>query len=47
MLFEIEEGRIRPSKMLAEKVGSMLKGNEEFATIDYQRLVFRKVLRAS
>lgn len=44
VLFEIEAGRIRPSKMLAEKVESMLRGNEEFVMIDDQKLVFEKAL---
>ena len=44
LLFDIENGRIRPSKMLAEKLASMLKGNEEFVMIDDQKLVFEKAL---
>jgi hypothetical protein len=34
VLFEIEKGKIRPSKMLAESIASMLRGNEEFVMID-------------
>jgi DUF2075 family protein len=44
LLFDIENGRIRPSKMLAEKLSSMLKGNEEFVMIDEQKLVFEKAM---
>jgi hypothetical protein len=44
LLFDIENGRIRPSKMLAEKLSSMLQGNEEFVMIDDQKLVFEKAM---
>jgi hypothetical protein len=42
--FDIENGRIRPSKLLAEKLSSMLNGNEEFVMIDEQKLVFEKAM---
>lgn len=44
VMFEIEKGKIRPSKMLAESIASMLQGNEEFVMIDDQKLVFEKAL---
>jgi DUF2075 family protein len=44
LLFDIENGRIRPSIMLGEKIGSMLKGNQEFVMIDDQKVVFEKAL---
>lgn len=44
LLFDIEQGRIRPSKMLAERLVSMLKGNQEFVMIDDQKWVFEKAL---
>ncbi|MEJ2800839.1 DNA/RNA helicase domain-containing protein [Comamonadaceae bacterium PP-2] len=40
ILFDLEKGRLRPSKALADVVGKLLKGNEEFALIDDQKMVF-------
>jgi len=40
VLFDLESGRLRPSKVLADVVGKLLKGNEEFALIDDQKEVF-------
>ena len=44
LLYRIEEGRIRPSKMLADSVLGMLHGNVEFVLIDEQKLVFETAL---
>ena len=44
ILYRIEQGRIRPSKMLSESVGEMLKGNQEFIMIDDQKLVYEEAL---
>src|SRR5690606_17395984 len=40
LLYRIENGRIRPSKILADSLASMLKGNREFVLVDDQKLVF-------
>jgi DUF2075 family protein len=40
LLYRIDQGKIRPSKMLADSLTSMLKGNEEFIMIDEQKIVF-------
>lgn len=40
VLFDLERGRMRPSKALADVVGKLLKGNSEFALIDDQKEVF-------
>ena len=45
VLYEIENGRIRPSKMLQDALGSMLKGNKEFYMIDSQKIVYEYALR--
>lgn len=42
----IENGRIRPSKMLADSLSSMLQGNEEFIMIDEQKVAFEYVMNA-
>lgn len=44
LLYRIENGRIRPSKMLADSLSSMLKGNREFVLIDDQKLVYETAL---
>jgi len=42
--YEIENGRIRPSKNLADTLLSMLEGNEEFLMIDDQKVVYEAAL---
>ena len=44
ILFRIENGRIRPSKMLADSMVSMLKGNAEFVMIDDQKIVYETAI---
>ncbi|NIK06688.1 hypothetical protein FHY11_000154 [Xanthomonas arboricola] len=44
LLYKIEQSRIRPSKMLADSMVSMLKGNQEFVLIDEQKLVYETCL---
>lgn len=39
LLYEIDHGRIRPSKMLADSLVGMMKGQREFVLIDDQKLV--------
>ncbi len=40
----IENGRIRPSKMLADSIAGMLDGNREFVLIDDQKVVYEQAL---
>jgi DUF2075 family protein len=44
LLFKIEQGRVRPSKMLADSMVQMLKGNREFVLIDEQKVVYETAL---
>ena len=44
-LYLIDEGRIRPSKQLADALSSLLKGNREFVMIDEQKLVYETALQ--
>lgn len=44
LLYEIENGRIRPSKMLADSLGRMLKGSREFVLVDDQKMVYETCL---
>jgi len=43
-LYRIENGKIRPSKMLADSLAGMLKGNREFVLVDDQKVVFETCL---
>ena len=43
VLYEIDNGRIRPSKSLQDAVSSMLEGNDEFIMLDEQKVVFETV----
>ena len=45
IMYRIENGRIRPSQQLIEKVSSMLHGNREFIMIDEQKEVFEKAVQ--
>lgn len=45
ILYEIDHGRIRPSKMLQDSLRNMLKGNREFYMIDNQKIVYEYALR--
>nr|WP_255518473.1 DNA/RNA helicase domain-containing protein [Lysobacter sp. H23M47] len=44
LLYKIENGRIRPSKMLSDSLAKMLKGNREFVLIDEQKVVYETAL---
>jgi len=44
VMFEIDKGKIKPSKNLADKLLSMLQGNDEFLMIDDQKLVYETAL---
>ena len=44
LMFEIDKGRIRPSKSLADTLLSMIDGNQEFIMIDDQKLVYESAL---
>ena len=43
ILYRIENGKIRPSKSLADSVSSMIKGNTEFNMIDEQKVVYEQL----
>ncbi len=44
LIYKIENGRIRPSKMLADSLLRMLKGQPEFVLIDDQKLVYEAAM---
>ncbi len=45
VLYQIESGRLRPSKSLQDALASMLEGNEEFVMIDDQKVVFESAVQ--
>lgn len=44
ILYEIDHGRIRPSKMLQDSLSQMLQGNKEFYMIDEQKIIYEYAL---
>ena len=44
VLYEIDNGRIRPSKMLQDTLAQMLDGNKEFYMIDDQKIIYEYAL---
>lgn len=47
ILYQIENGKIRPSKSLQNAVASMMEGNQEFIMIDDQKVVYERILQLS
>jgi DUF2075 family protein len=44
IMYRIDHGRIRPTKNLADKLASLLQGNQEFIMIDDQKVVYENAL---
>ncbi len=44
LILQIDSGRIRPSKNLADSLASMLKGNDEFIMLDDQKVVYETAM---
>ncbi len=47
VLFELENGRIKPSKALAEAVKGIVQGHQEFVLLDDQKEVYEACLEAA
>ncbi|WP_461813006.1 DNA/RNA helicase domain-containing protein [Faecalimonas sp.] len=47
ILYEVEHGKIRPSKSLQDSIAKMLQGNREFVMLDEQKVVYENILTAS
>ncbi len=47
ILYEIDNGRIKPSKSLQDAIVGMLENNPEFNLIDDQKVVFERVMELS
>jgi uncharacterized protein len=44
VMYQIESGKIRPSKSLADSLSKMLDGNQEFIMIDDQKIIYETAL---
>ncbi len=44
IMYQIENGRIRPSKSLADSLGKMVQGNQEFIMLDEQKTVYESAM---
>ncbi len=44
LLYNIEHGKIKPSKSLQDSISRMLNGNNEFIMIDEQKVVYEEIL---
>lgn len=47
ILYQVDGGKIKPSKSLQESIASMLKGNDEFLMLDEQKVVYETILNTS
>jgi len=47
IMYRIDQGRIRPSKMLSDSMVGMLSGNSEFIMIDDQKVIYETALQVS
>lgn len=45
ILYTIDNGKVRPSKSLADQLSSMLAGNQEFTLIDDQKVVYETAIQ--
>ncbi len=47
LIYQIDAGRIRPSKSLQDAIAGMLQGNREFFMLDDQKVVYEEILNVS
>ena len=47
LIYEIDSGRIRPSKSLQDSIKSMIEGNQEFIMLDEQKVVYEEILKTA
>lgn len=45
IMYDIDHGKIKPSKALQDALSSMLEGNQEFIMLDEQKIVYESVLK--
>ncbi|MFN9799265.1 MAG: AAA family ATPase, partial [Bacteroidota bacterium] len=44
VMYRVDQGRIKPSKQLADSLTGLLRGNKEFILVDEQKLVYETAL---
>lgn len=47
MLYDIDSGKIKPSKSLQDAIKSMIEGNQEFIMLDEQKVVYEEILKTA
>lgn len=47
ILYEIDHGKIKPSKSLQDSIKSLIDGNQEFVMLDDQKVVYEEILLKS
>lgn len=47
LLYDIDNGKIKPSKSLQDSIKSMIEGNREFIMLDEQKVVYEEILNTS
>lgn len=47
LLYDIDNGKIKPSKSLQDSIRSMIEGNQEFIMLDEQKVVYEEILKKS
>ncbi len=47
ILYQIDHGKIKPSKSLQDAIASMIKGNKEFTMIDEQQVAYEEIINIS
>ena len=47
LLYDIDNGKIKPSKSLQDSIKSMIEGNQEFIMLDDQKVVYEDILKTS
>ncbi len=45
LLYDIDNGKIKPSKSLQDSIKSMIEGNQEFIMLDDQKVVYEEILK--
>lgn len=47
LLYDIDNGKIRPSKSLQDSIKKMIEGNQEFIMLDEQKVAYEEILKKS
>lgn len=47
ILYDIDDGKIKPSKSLQDSIKSMIEGNQEFIMLDEQKVVYEEILKTA